>query len=305
MTAALIIMEDKPLISGGYNPLHQVGEISTLRRLVVVLRQSGAKRIVVSGGSNHDALVRHLAHMGVICLKPTPANKYNSLENLKSGIFYLTKFAKFEQIIVVPVAYPLVEVSTVLSLLSSRLEIAIPCYNGTAGFPVVFRESSFPLIENWQGEDPIEAIMQNYATREQLIAVQDPSVLVNLQQEEDWEALLHTNRLPKLRPETKISIARETVCFGPGTRMLLTLLEETNSLRTACFQMGISYSKGMRMVENMEQQLGFEVVVRKQGGQSGGRSYLTEKGIDFLAAYLAYENESKAAVSKIFQKYFG
>ena len=45
--------------------------------------------------------------------------------------------------------------------------------------------------------------------------------------------------------------------FGEGPCRLLHLIEETGSLRSAAAQMGLSYSKALRLVQHAEKELGF------------------------------------------------
>ena len=71
--------------------------------------------------------------------------------------------------------------------------------------------------------------------------------------------------------------------------MLLLLIEETNSVQTACKQIAMSKAKAWDVINNMERSLGFAVVERKQGGSKGGKTRLTEKGKRFLETFMEYE----------------
>ena len=50
--------------------------------------------------------------------------------------------------------------------------------------------------------------------------------------------------------------------FGEGPCRLLHLIEETGSLRSAAAQMGLSYSKALRLVQHAEKELGFALMPR-------------------------------------------
>ena len=93
--------------------------------------------------------------------------------------------------------------------------------------------------------------------------------------------------------------------FGPGPYLLLSLIEETESLRLACQQMGISYSKGWNMVSNMEKQVGYSLVARQRGGKEKGRSDITPKGQELLRTYTAFQRDTKQQVQRLFEKHFG
>ena len=64
--------------------------------------------------------------------------------------------------------------------------------------------------------------------------------------------------------------------FGEGPCRLLHLIEETGSLRSAAAQMGLSYSKALRLVQHAEKELGFALPCKTIGGRGGGGSTLTD-----------------------------
>ena len=55
--------------------------------------------------------------------------------------------------------------------------------------------------------------------------------------------------------------------FGEGPCRLLHLIEETGSLRSAAAQMGLSYSKALRLVQHAEKELGFALTCKTIGGR--------------------------------------
>ena len=65
--------------------------------------------------------------------------------------------------------------------------------------------------------------------------------------------------------------------FGEGPCRLLHLIEETGSLRSAAAQMGLSYSKALRLVQHAEKELGFALTCKThlvQPGLHGGFQHL-------------------------------
>ncbi|WP_133967803.1 winged helix-turn-helix domain-containing protein [Eubacterium limosum] len=108
-----------------------------------------------------------------------------------------------------------------------------------------------------------------------------------------------------LHPALKLRLARERIFFGPGPAELLMQIKQTDSVRMACEQMGISYSKGWKMINTMEEELGYKVTKRQQGGRNGGSACLTPEGETLLAKYQELERRSREAVENIFQELFG
>ena len=104
--------------------------------------------------------------------------------------------------------------------------------------------------------------------------------------------------------QVQLRIRREKVFYGPGSHQLLQLTETEGSLANACQRMGISYTKGRRIISVMEEQLGKPVLETGQGGKRGGYSHLTEAARQMMDSYTAFQEEAEDAVQKLFQKHF-
>jgi molybdate transport repressor ModE-like protein len=52
----------------------------------------------------------------------------------------------------------------------------------------------------------------------------------------------------------------------------------------------MSYAKAWKVLNKLENELGYRIIQRRQGGNRVGRTLLTQKGIDFLQAYIEYED---------------
>lgn len=107
----------------------------------------------------------------------------------------------------------------------------------------------------------------------------------------------------KIRPYIKVHFSGEKRFFGPGPYRLLVLIDEVGSLRKACEEMGMSYSKGWKIVKYAEEQVGFPIVEKRRGGAEGGSSQLTENGRRLLQAYAAFNEEVQQLAEVAFRKY--
>ena len=101
-----------------------------------------------------------------------------------------------------------------------------------------------------------------------------------------------------------MSCAREKVFFDARTAMLLRLVAETESVRTACQRMQMSYSSGWNVIRTLESQLSRTLIRRSQGGAGGGKSRLTEDGERLLAQYEAYVAALRESAAELFDSYF-
>jgi molybdate transport system regulatory protein len=103
----------------------------------------------------------------------------------------------------------------------------------------------------------------------------------------------------------KIWLDHKGKAFGEGPYELLKRVEKTNSLHEAAHQMGMSYSKAWKLIQDMEKRLGFSLLDKKIGGLSGGGSRVTLKGKELMKRYERFEKDARKAVEKTYQKHFG
>lgn len=92
--------------------------------------------------------------------------------------------------------------------------------------------------------------------------------------------------------------------FGPGVARLLTLIEEHGSIHMSAKQMGMAYSKALKILKKAEKNLGFPLLDSKIGGKGGGGTTLTSECRDFLKKYSYFEKECYALADKLFEKHF-
>jgi molybdate transport system substrate-binding protein len=69
--------------------------------------------------------------------------------------------------------------------------------------------------------------------------------------------------------------------------------------------MGMSYSKAWRLIQTLEERLGFALLERKVGGPSGGGSRVTSRGKALMSHYERFRRDVEKGLEKIFQKHFG
>lgn len=79
--------------------------------------------------------------------------------------------------------------------------------------------------------------------------------------------------------------------MGVGTLWLLERITALASVRQAALDMGMSYPKALRMIQDLERQVGQPVVVRTRGGRAHGGAVLTPFGREFLEGYIELVHE--------------
>lgn len=92
--------------------------------------------------------------------------------------------------------------------------------------------------------------------------------------------------------------------FGDGPYALLKGVAETGSLQKGADRMEMSYSRAWKLIRILEQRLGFPLLDRKVGGQSGGGSQITPEAKELIFCYGRFREEAQEAIERIFQKHF-
>ena len=137
------------------------------------------------------------------------------------------------------------------------------------------------------------------------IPVEDIGVLHDADTPDDYRALLDYHNKQLVRPVTEVALAKEKVFFDQKLAMLLTITDETKSVRTACKRIQISYSTGWNIIRRLETELGRAIVERSQGGLGGGQSTLTRDGRLLLERYNEFERRLREQAEGLFQDCFG
>lgn len=106
--------------------------------------------------------------------------------------------------------------------------------------------------------------------------------------------------------KVKIYLENENDKFmGIGVLWLLQKVKSTGSLRAGALELGISYSKAYKMVENLESALGKEVLERRKGGMNRNGASLTPFGETFISLYDEFQRKCKVRLEEPFEDFCG
>ena len=92
--------------------------------------------------------------------------------------------------------------------------------------------------------------------------------------------------------------------FGPGLVSLLEHVKLSDSMKEACSTMGISYSKGWKIINRAEKCLGYELILRQHGGAKGGKCNVTPEGESLIKRYKYMVIMIQENADKIFEDVF-
>ena len=287
---------------GDFKPMLNIGSISIAQRVIATFQQAGVDKIVMVTGYNATLLERHLAGNGVVFLRNEAYETTQMFDSVKIGLRYLQD--KCDRVLFTPVDIPLFTAATVRALLESAAELACPVCEGEAGHPTLIGCKLIERILSDSGEGGLRGALERCGEPMVQIPVNDKGILHDADTPEDYRALLAYHNEQLVRPVLSVSLAREKVFFDGRTAMLLILVEETASVRTACQRMQMSYSSGWNVIRALESQLGRTLIQRSQGGAGGGKSRLTEDAKQLLAQYEAYSAALRGEAARLYDRYF-
>ena len=301
--AALIVAAGMSSRMGDFKPMLNIGAITIAQRVVATFQQAGVDRIVMVTGFNAVTLERHLSENGIVFLRNEAYETTQMFDSVCIGLKYLRD--KCDRVLFTPVDIPLFTAETVKTLLASDAELASPVCDGEAGHPTLIASSLIPCLLRDTGEDGLRGALSRCPATLVQVPVSDRGILHDADTPEDYRALLRYHNEQLVRPVVSVSLAREKVFFDRRTAMLLRLVDETHSVRTACQRMQLSYSSGWNTIRTLESQLNYALIERQQGGTGGGKSSLTEKGRDLLARYDAYSTAVRESADRLYPEFFG
>lgn len=286
---------------GKFKPMLSLGSISVAQRIIATLQQAGVSQIVVVTGYNADELERHLAKNGVIFLRNENYKNTEMFDSACIGLSYLRE--KCERILFTPVDVPLFRADTVEELLKKRSDVVYPVCCGIKGHPILLSSKTIDRILDYDGEGGLGGALQELDVSKAYVYIDDEGVLYDADTPEEFVQLLEYHNSQLMRPVIKLSLEKEKRFFDPHIALLLELIDETQSVKTACQRMQVSYSKGWKTLNSIEDQVGFALVSRRQGGARGGSSSLTPEGRLLLERYRQYEKAMKEASLELYEKY--
>ena len=283
-------------------PLLQVGSISIIKRTVISFQQAGVFPIVIVTGIDEEEVKYQLAPFGVVFIRNESCECPQLFDSVRIGLRYLQN--KCDKVVFTPVNVPMFTPGTLKKLIGSASGIATPFYRGRGGHPVVVSNGLIGRILSYRGEDGLRGAIRELEDRRVRVEVEDEGVTVSIHDAVQLQARLDAHNRAILNAIVKVSIEKEAVFFDARARLLLYLIADAGSVRKACGLMALSCGKAWNILNRLEQELGYAVVERKQGGSRGGNTRLTERGAAFLTAYQEFEDSVLHHAQREFERLF-
>lgn len=102
----------------------------------------------------------------------------------------------------------------------------------------------------------------------------------------------------------KIWLEQDGKAFGDGPLDILKRIENCGSLRQAAAQINMSYSQAWNLVKALEKRLGFALLKRKVGGESGGGSELTSEARELMDKFERFRAKADKLLIEAYEEVF-
>jgi len=306
--AAIILAAGVSSRMGNFKPMLQLDGQTMIQRVTASMRLAGADPIVVVTGYHHEVLEQHLAGPDI---RFVHNDRYYATQMLDSLLLGATALpADTERVLISPADVPLIKPETMQALLASQGDFIRPSYGGKPGHPVVMTPEALRRIHVFRDHsDGLRGAVEACGILPVDVPVEDLGTTLDGDTRDEYATLLkyrrqQTNAPQPLQLDLRLGLHAETAFWNPECAQFLELIQTTGSMLNACQCMHMSYSRGWKMINEIERQLGYPLLLRSQGGPSGGGSALTPKGRRFLSVFLRMQEEIKTESQAIFARYF-
>lgn len=301
-TGAVIVAAGLSSRMGVFKPLLKLGSMPLIGRVIANFQQAGVFPIVVVTGFRAAELEKQLAKLNVICVRNEAYAQTEMFTSALRGFQFIKD--KCDRVFFTPADIPLFTCQTLRRLLATDAEVAKPVCAGRGGHPLLLQTRILDKLAQYQGSGGLRGALAPYGQTMELVAVADEGILIDVDTPGDYQYLVQLHNRTLFRPLVEVALMREGRLFDQDAAMLLQLVAYSGTVKEACERIGISYSKGWKLLASLEANLGFPLLERQPGGESGGTSILTKAGADLLASYEAYLNSVRNYAEQHFQDFF-
>lgn len=187
---------------GQAKQLLRVGETSVLEAVLRNLRATSVDEIVLVLGASAD-LIRDQVPLDSIRVAVNEAYQEGMATSLQAGITHVAPDARAAMVVLAD--QPFVRPETMERLISEYTNhaalITMPVHEGIRGNPVIIDRRLFPEVAQLSGDVGFRAIFAQHAADIHKVAVDDPGVLVDLDEPADVERALRQHAYSGRRPD--------------------------------------------------------------------------------------------------------
>lgn len=301
-TGAVIVAAGMSSRMGDFKPMMQAGSISIIQRLIRTLQIADVYPIVVVTGNRASELEKHISKLDVVFVRNENYQNSQMFDSAKLGMSYIAD--KCDRFFFMPVDVPFFTANTLEALINSSYRLATPICDGKEGHPMIIGSELVGALLDYKGNHGLYGATEDCGCEKMNVEVEDRAILHDMDTSGDYKELLAWHNKHLFHPKANVELLRETVCFTKETYKLLYFINTTGSMTVACKEINLSYSKGWKLINAAEKELGFPIVKRNHGGRDGGSTHLSRMGQWMLEKYALLEKAANEAILRAFEEHF-
>lgn len=298
---ALIVTTGLPRVSGVTALLPAVGAISAGQRMISAFQCADVSMVGLVVGPEDKKSERQLAQNGIIFLRCPEDTGF--FRGLQEGLSFMR--GKFDRVFVVPGDIPLFLPSTLRAMLKSTAPLVVPETRYVNGYPLLLDTQAMEFLLSQPDFAAAEKEVRQGTLAMESVHVEDVGILLRGEDMSNKKDLIEQHSAQLSRPVMDVAIHGSTLLYDLRLSTLLHLVGYTRSVQDACSLMQLSYSTAWHMLNHVEDELGFPLVMRNRGGASGTGTILTEKGKRLMDAYDQFAERMKKEADLLYSGFFG
>jgi len=191
--------------------------------------------------------------------------------------------------------------------LSVEKECLVPVYKGKRGHPVLIkRELLEREIDEIDGPGGLRQFIKDKPEKIYFYEIDKEEIIIDLDYYDEYK--LYRKKKAKKNNNWflnyKFWLEGEGKIFGDGPCDILVRIDHFGSLKKAAEDINMSYSQAWKLINKLEDNLGFKLIEKRVGGRAGGGSELTEKGRKLMNDFLSFRREIHDHIIELEDKYF-
>lgn len=107
-----------------------------------------------------------------------------------------------------------------------------------------------------------------------------------------------------VRVRYKVWVEDGKTLIGKGLCALLGEIDRSGSISKAAGRLNMSYRHAWGIIRKAEERIGFPLLQREVGGQSGGGAELTDRALELVRKYRLFDREVHKAIENLYCEIF-
>ncbi|MDD6919805.1 MAG: nucleotidyltransferase family protein [Eubacteriales bacterium] len=305
-TGAVIVAAGLSSRMKAFKPALPFGDSTVANHIINKLRKLNISPITVVTGHKSEELKDSICFDDVRYVKNEKYSETQMFDSVLLGVEDIMNMC--DRIMIMPMDLPAILEETLRQVLSIDAALIRTTFQGKPGHPIIISSEFAASLKDYNGENGLKGAMESCGLPITNLDVDDEAVYLDIDTPEEYDRLIEWNYQRgegyPVSPEVDVKLKAREVFFDETAYKLLKNLITLGSLQQACVETKISYSKGSKIVKDIEHQLGFAVSEKRIGGSGGGGTTLTKEGLRLIDNYEKFIEDINKESKRLYKKYF-